>query len=162
MGRCMPAGNRRPRQRGFTYLVVMATVAILGVGLAALGPVWADAVQREREQELLRVGELYARAIGNYRAASPGSVKRYPAELSELLQDHRFVGTRRHLRKLYPDPLNPGRSWALIRAADGGVAGVYSQDERLPFARAAQQVGVVQLPAAQRYSDWKFMLKETP
>ena len=123
---------------------------------------WADAAQREREQELLRVGELYAKAIGNYRASSPGSVKRYPAELGDLLQDNRFVGTRRHLRKLYADPLNPARSWGLIRAPDGGVAGVYAQDERLPFARTGLQVGVVQLAPAQRYSDWKFMPKETP
>lgn len=158
----MPAGKAQSSQRGFTYLTVMALVAILGLGLAAIGPMWADAAQREREQELLRVGELYAKAIGNYRASSPGSVKRHPAELGDLLQDNRFVGTRRHLRKLYADPLNPARSWGLIRAPDGGVAGVYAQDERLPFVRTGLQVGVVQLAPAQRYSDWKFMPKETP
>ncbi len=158
----MPVGKGCRGQRGFTYLTVMALVALLGLGLAAIGPMWADAAQREREQELLRVGQLYAQAIGSYRASSPGSVKRYPAQLADLLQDTRFVGTRRHLRKLYADPLNPARQWGLIRAPDGGVAGVYAQDERLPFVRAAQQVGVVQLTAAQRYSDWKFMPKETP
>jgi type II secretory pathway pseudopilin PulG len=147
----------RGQQRGFTYITVMAVVALLGLGLAAIGPRWAEQVQREREQELLRVGGLYAEAIANYYLSSPGSLKRYPPNLESLLLDTRFVGVQRHIRRLYADPLRPGRAWGVLRAADGGVMGVYAQDERAPLLKAPRLVGRVQLPAAQRYSDWKFM-----
>ncbi len=140
--------------------MVMAVVAVVGIGLAAIGPMWSDAARREREQELLRVGELYAQAIEAYRAQSPGSLKRYPPELDSLTLDTRFVGTRRHIRKLYADPLQPNRPWGLVRAADGGIQGVYSLDERQPLLRSGLSLGTTQLTPAQRYSDWKFMPKE--
>jgi type II secretory pathway pseudopilin PulG len=165
--RCMRPGEHpgcarqqrasRQRQQGYTYLMLLTAVALVGVALAKLGPMWADEAQREREQELLRVGGLYASAILSYHQASPGSLKRYPAELSDLLLDTRFVGTRRHLRKLYPDPLDPQRSWGLVRAPDGGVAGVYSLDTRQPWRRSALVTAVLDLPAATRYADWKFI-----
>lgn len=159
----MPVGRRhhRPTQAGFTYLLVMAMVALVGIGLAAVGPRWSDAAQRERELELLRIGNLYAQAIEAYRAQSPGSQKLYPPDLESLLLDTRFVGTRRHLRKLYADPLQPTRPWGLIRAADGGVQGVYSLDERQPLKRTEVFFGATRLEPAQRYSDWKFKPKET-
>lgn len=162
----MRRGNAQPgrqhRIRGFTYVTVMAVVALVGIGLAALGPLWANEAQRDREQELLRIGGLYSEAIASYYNASPGNAKRYPAQLEDLLLDTRFVGTQRHLRRLYPDPLAPGRAWGLVRAADGGVQGVFSLDTRAPFLRAARDLGPTSLPAAQRYSDWKFAPKVKP
>jgi type II secretory pathway pseudopilin PulG len=161
----MCAGERRAvrgRQRGFTYVTVMAAVALLGIGLAALGPLWADDARRERERELLRVGKLYARAIADYHASSPGNTKSHPPDLQSLLMDKRFVGVRRPLRKPYPDPLMPSRPWGLVRAADGGIAGVFSQDERAPLRRESLDAGIVVLPAARRYSDWKFVPDTTP
>ena len=158
----MQTGSRIASQRGFTYITMMTVVALLGIGLAALGPMWADDAQRQREQELLRVGALYASAIAAYREVSPGSLKRYPPNLESLVLDTRFVGTRRHLRKLYADPLLPSRPWGLLRDADGGVRGVFSEDDRVPLLRASLDVGVRRLPAAQRYADWKFMPKDAP
>jgi type II secretory pathway pseudopilin PulG len=149
-------------QRGFTYLTVMAVVALLGLGLAALGPVWSDAAQREREQELLRVGTLYASAIASYYKSSPGSLKSYPPKLEDLTLDSRFVGTQRHLRKVYADPMNPGQAWGLIAAPSGGVMGVYSLDQRKPYLQAAMDLSSVTLPTATRYSDWKFMPRVQP
>jgi len=156
----MRHGDRRPtQQRGFTYVMLLVAIALVGAALAALGPMWAEQAQREREQELLRVGELYARAIQTYRESSPGSLKRYPTTLGDLLLDTRFVGTRRHLRRLYADPLDPQRPWGLVRAADGGVAGVYSLDPRQPWRRNLLVNDVLELPAATRYDDWKFTPK---
>lgn len=163
----MPVGsqalrrNRAP-QSGFTYVSIMVLVALLGLGLAMLGPLWAEEAQREREQDLLRVGELYAKAIDAYVRSSPGSQKRHPLRLEDLLLDTRYVGTQRHLRKLYADPLQPSRPWGLLRAADGGIRGVFSQDARLPFARAPLELASARLPAASRYSDWVFAPKEQP
>lgn len=149
----------RSGERGFTYVWVMALIAVLGIGLAALGPLWSDDARRERERELLRVGQLYAQAIARYHQASPGSVKRYPPSLEHLVLDTRFVGTMRHLRRLYADPLDPSRPWGLLRAPDGGVRGVYSQSDQPPLRTEALDLGVTQLPAAQKYSDWQFVAK---
>lgn len=156
----MRAGERRHSQRGFTYVVVMAAVALLGLALSVLGPMWAEEARRARETELLRVGQAYAEAIASYFEASPGSVRQYPRDLESLLMDTRFVGTKRHLRKLYPDPLAPGRPWSVVRAADGGIRGVYSVDTGYPLRRAPYRLGVVDLVAAHSYADWKFIPSE--
>lgn len=144
------------------FVIVLMAVALVATGLAVVGPVWSQASQREREQELLRIGGLYADAIRSYYLASPGSVKQYPASLEELIEDRRFVGTYRHLRRLYTDPLDPKRPWGLVRRADGGIRGVYSQSEEAPIAQAPQSAGWgqrVHLAAAARYADWKFIAR---
>lgn len=154
----MRRGERQPPARGFTYVWVLMTLAVLSVGLAALGPAWSDSVQREREAELLRIGALYAQAIAHYRDMSPGSAKTYPPNLEALLSDQsRFVGLQRHLRRLYADPMDPDKPWGLVRGDDGTIRGVYSTSDKPPFRREPIDLGVVQLPAARRYSDWRFV-----
>jgi type II secretory pathway pseudopilin PulG len=154
----MRAGKRR-HQGGFSYVVVLTMVAVMGIGLAAMGPMWAEESRRQREDELLRVGRIYAAAIASYHQASPGSAKRYPPSLDVLLSDTRFVGTKRHLRALYPDPVAVGQPWGLIRAADGGIRGVFSMSEAMPLRRTHIDVGAVTLPPAARYSEWQFVAK---
>lgn len=144
-------------QRGFTYLLVVAAIAVLGIGLAAIGPSWADEATRDREKMLLRIGDLYAQAIASYVRAAPGSSRRYPPSLESLLMDDRYIGTRRHLRKLYLDPLDPRRPWGIVRAPDGGVMGVYSIDERRPYRRERWRSLFVELPPAETYQEWKFV-----
>ncbi len=141
---------------GFAYPVLLVAVAVLGLGLARLGPMWEEADRRDREQELLRVGKLYAEALDRARRESPGGAGRYPERLEDLLLDTRFVGTRRHLRRLYPDPLQPSRPWGVVRDAGGAIIAVYSQDSRRPLQRVASDHGPASLPAAERYSDWMF------
>ena len=147
------------RMAGFTLVWVLAAIAILSVGLAAIGPQWADQAHREREQDLLRVGQLYAQALAHYRAVSPGSLKQYPSDLQQLLLDNRFVGTQRHLRKLYPDPLDPARPWGLMRGPDGGILGVFSQSADAPLRRESLDLEGLVLPIAQRYDEWKFIAR---
>lgn len=153
----MRAGSRlRTTQGGFTYLMVIALIALLGLALSVIGPRWADDAQREREQELLKVGALYAQAIKSYYEASPGSLKQYPPDLQSLLLDTRFVGMRRHIRRLYADPLQPDRPWGLVRDNDGRVHGIFSQDERAPLRQAPLSNEWLELRAAGRYSQWVF------
>lgn len=154
----MTAGERRA-QGGFTFVAVLLLLALCMLGLAVAGPIWSQQVQRDREQELLRVGVLYAEALASYREASPGSLKQYPDRLESLLLDTRYLGTRRHLRSLYPDPMNPGQPWGLVVDADKRIVGIYSLSNDTPVAQGALDVGGVALPAVQRYSDWKFTLK---
>lgn len=149
--------HRGASHRGFTYVWALVGVALLGIALAAVGPMWADAARREREQELLRIGAIYAQAIAAYYKASPGSEKRYPPDLDALLLDTRFVGTQRHMRRLYPDPMRPLQPWAVVRGPDGTVRGVYSQSTETPFRTEPVDIGVATLPPALRYAEWQFI-----
>ncbi len=146
-------------QYGFTYVWVLAALALLSIGLALVGERWSDQVKRERERELLRVGALYANAIGTYYAAAPGSLKQYPRDLKSLVDDRRMVGTSRHIRKLYADPIDPSRPWGLVTGEDGGIMGIYSQSDEQPLRTEPLDLGVAVLPAAHQYSEWKFVPK---
>lgn len=159
---CPDCAPRRPSSRGFTYVWMLAALALLSIGLAAVGERWADQAKRERERELVRVGVIYAQAIARYYAVSPGSLRHYPPALKDLTEDSRMVGTVRHIRRLYADPLDPARAWGILRAPDGGVLGIYSQSDDQPLHTALLDIGVAVLPPAGRYSDWKFAPKVSP
>ena len=144
------------RERGFTYLTVLFIVAILLGGLAMVGEVWETAAKRERETELLFVGNQYRKAIARFYEGTPGGVKRYPRSLEELLKDPRTPGTTRYLRQLYPDPFG-GTVWGIVKAPDGGVAGVYTLSEEKPLKIANFKLRDAGFDGAQRYADWRFV-----
>ena len=148
--------GRMSRACGFTYLTALFVVAILAGGLALAGTVWEQAAAREREAELLFVGHQYRRAIGLYYDSTPGTVKRYPRALEDLLKDPRQPATQRYLRKLYPDPLG-GKEWGVVKGSDGGVAGVYSLSEAKPIKVSGFKVRDAAFEGAGMYADWKFM-----
>ena len=154
-----PGSRARTAQQGFTFVWVLMAVAIFSLGLAVIGPRWSDDARRDKERELLKIGTMYAKAIAAYRAASPGSVKNYPPKLESLLSDERMVSMTRYLRKLYADPLDPSRPWGVVLGPDGTVRGVYSLADAAPLNNEAIDLGVLALPPAQRYSDWKFVPK---
>ena len=56
------SGDGAMRARGFTYLTVLFMVAILAGGLALIGEVWHTSAMREKEAELLFVGQQYRKA----------------------------------------------------------------------------------------------------
>ena len=144
------------RVAGFTYLTVMFVIAILLGGLAIVGETWETSARREKEVELLFIGNQYRRAIALYYGATPGSVKRYPRELQDLVQDPRQPSTQRHIRKLYPDPMT-GKEWVAIKGADGGIQGVKSTSEEAPLKIAGFRVRDASFEGAQKYSDWQFI-----
>ena len=116
----------RARTAGFTYLTVMFVIAILLGGLAIVGETWETSARREKEAELLFIGNQYRRAIGLYYEATPGQPKRYPRTLEELLKDPRQPTTQRYLRKLYPDPLTESNTtWQVVQPEDTQKSGVY-------------------------------------
>lgn len=160
----MRVGDLGRAQRGFTLLVVLGLVALLGLGLSLAGPVWSAQQAREREREWLRIGEAYARALTDYWAQSPGGARQLPGQLEDLLIDRRFVGVRRHLRQLYADPLRPGQAWSVIRDRQGRVAGVFSPSEAQPLMQDAAHHPFVRLdPKARGYARWQFVpISDTP
>lgn len=160
----MQSGRRLPcprsRQQGFVLLAWMIAVALFAAvaSLAALR--WSDELRREREQELLRIGDEIAGAIASYRASSAGSARKYPPQLEDLLDDRRAFGTLRHLRRLPGDPVMRGAPWGVLRSADGGVMGVYSTSAEMPMRRVGARLQNVDLPAAARYAEWHFVPRE--
>ena len=155
-------------QRGFTYLAMLLAVAVIGIGLAAAGQVWSTAVQREKEQELLFVGNQYRRAIKLYYQNSqdqrmPGAA--YPKALKDLLEDKRRGDTKRHLRKLYADPMTGKEEWGMVtvKAPDGDhIMGVYSLSGATPFKTSGFLDRDRTFEGANHFSDWKFLHEPQP
>lgn len=161
----MRHGERRGErltQRGFAWLLVLMLLAVASAAGAVVAQRWSDRSAREQEAQLLRVGDAYARALADYHSSSPGSDKRYPPTLEQLLLDTRFVGSRRHLRRLYPDPITAQADWVLLRDARGDIVGLHSRSDQRPWARVPQRLDATDLPAAERYADWIFTPRTAP
>ncbi len=154
MARRSPPGSRA-RAGGFTYLAVLLAVALLGVALAAVGTVWSTEAQRDREAQLLFVGEAYRSAIESYYRQGP-IVGQLPKDLNELLEDSRTLKPTRHLRRLYADPMTGHADWQLIRAADDSIYGVYSSSLKAPIKRANFPPNEAQFADAECYCAWRF------
>ena len=129
---------------------------VMGAGLAAYGELASHAAQRDKEQELLFVGNQFRQAIGAYYEGTPGAVKRFPQKLEELLQDKRHPMPQRHLRRIYADPITGKREWAIIQAPEGGIMGVHSLSQAEPVKSAGFAARDSALENAKRYSDWQF------
>ena len=80
------------RSRGFTYLTVLFIVAILMGGLALVGEVWETSAKREKEADLLFVGNEYRKAIQRYVLSGKAQ---YPRTLEDLIKDPRQPSTDR-------------------------------------------------------------------
>lgn len=123
----MQRGSRNVREGGFNYLGLLCAIAVLSVGLLAGSEVWVTTARRERMQELDWVGAQFVQAIGSYYESSPGSVKTFPPSLAALVDDRRFLTTRRHLRQIYRNPFTNQADWAIVLHPTGGIVGVRAQ-----------------------------------
>jgi type II secretory pathway pseudopilin PulG len=142
------------RQRGFSYFTVLLVIAILSGGLALTGEVWSTAAQREKEIELLHIGQQYRRAIERYYLNGP---KQYPRALADLIKDPRKPAPERYLRQLYPDPVTGSAEWGIVKAPDGGVMGVHSLSDKEPLKRVGFRVRDAAFENAKTYADWRFL-----
>ena len=146
---------QRP-QGGFTFIGVLIAAAVIGVGLAGLGRVSGVHAQREREIELLFVGDQYRAAILSYSAATPAGKPRFPRDLEDLLDDKRHPVTRRHLRQLYPDPMSGKNDWEILRSPDGGILAVHSRNGSPPMKIGNFPKRFAAFEGATSYRDWVF------
>jgi len=103
--------------------VLLVGIAVMGILMSVAMPVWKQAVQREKEQELVFRGEQYARAVGLFQRKFAGA---FPPSVDVLLE-------QRFLRKKYKDPMT----------ADGEFQVLY-------MTSAAQQPGQVPPGSTQR------------
>ncbi|WP_211169111.1 type II secretion system protein [Aromatoleum toluvorans] len=144
------------RERGFTYIGVLVLVVMMTLALVGTAQLWSTASLRARERELLWVGSQYAHALRLYYETSP-DLKRFPQRLDDLLTDQRSPKPRHHLRRLYADPITRSTDWGLIRGADGGIVGVYSQSRDTPLKRARFPAEWMEFEGVETYADWQFV-----
>lgn len=161
----MPAGRRAQpapggyasAQHGFTYLALLVAMLLVALSTQGVMTYVSQQAQREREAELLRLGEELARAIGAYYEATPGTLKHWPASLQDLIEDRRLVVVKRYIREVRLDPITRTRDWGLVRGADGGISGVYSPGLLTPIRSGVVTLDTLTLAPASRYADWLFV-----
>lgn len=142
---------------GFTYLAMLATIAIMGVTLAATGEVWHIALKREKERELLFVGDQFRRALNSYHAHTPPFGRRQLERLDDLLEDPRYPTTQRYLRRIYADPIGGGTDWGVVKGANGEILGIHSLSGDEPLKKGNFNIEDKEFEGKTRYMDWVFM-----
>jgi type II secretory pathway pseudopilin PulG len=168
--------KRRVHAAGFTYLWLLIAIALMGVGLALASEAHVTASQRDKERELIAVGRQFRAAIASYyetrsnlrnaiQTASPATYgstasgrdfSPYPASLNDLIQDPNSPGIKRHLRKVFVDPMTGRAEWGLIYR-DGRLVGVHSLSGIQPVKQRGFDPDNAAFEGAARYSDWVFV-----
>jgi hypothetical protein len=143
------------RERGLAYLGLLFAVAFLGLVVGTAAEVDATAMQREKERKLLAIGHQFRTAFASYRDLRLAGRQVYPQTLDDLLQDPRFPQVRRHLRRVFVDPMTGKAEWGLVRIG-GRIVGVHSLSERMPFKQDGFEADDMSLRGKQRYSEWVF------
>lgn len=89
------AGQDAKGANGYAMAVLLVSMAVMAVLWTMAIPVWKQAMQREREEELVFRGRQYARAVGLYQRKYANA---YPPNLEVLLN-------QKFLRRKYKDPM---------------------------------------------------------
>ena len=85
-------------ERGYAMAALLVTLAIMGILLTILMPVWRHEARREKEAELVFRGEQYARAIALFKFKNQNIPNALPPSIDFLVEN-------RFLRKKYKDPM---------------------------------------------------------
>jgi hypothetical protein len=142
------------RQQGFSYVMLMVAVVLMGIAMSVAARQWKTMVQRELEADLLAKGIEIQNALALYSTAikagrvMPGEV--YPQTLADLTRP-----PKPFLRKVYPDPIGHGE-WELIRAPTGGIMGVRSKSKDRPIKQRDFPLAVRHFEGRATYADWIF------
>lgn len=139
--------------RGFAYVMLLVAVLVLAITSSAAVLLTSRILQAEREAELLFRGMAYRDAIERYYFAANRKV--LPQSLESLLKDPRFA-FKRHIRRLYVDPVSESGEWRLVRDRTGGVVGVASTSDKTPLKQEHFPKGLEHLAGSEKYSDWVF------
>jgi type II secretory pathway pseudopilin PulG len=89
--------------------VLLVGIAVMGILMSAVMPVWRHDAQREKEEELIFRGEQYARAVGLFQRKFAGA---FPPSVDLLVEQH-------FLRKKYKDPMTANGEFQILYQAMG-------------------------------------------
>lgn len=142
------------QEAGFSYLMVMIAIALMGLAMTVAARQWKTMVQRELETDLLAKGMEIQTALALYStSAKAGRVVRgevYPQSLAELTRS-----PKPFLRKVYLDPVGHGE-WELLRAPTGGIMGVRSKSRHKPIKQRNFPLAVRHFEGKSTHYDWVF------
>jgi type II secretory pathway pseudopilin PulG len=148
-------------RNGFTYLMALILIVIMGIMLGAVGQTWQTTMKREREAELLFRGSQIKAAITTWHTPGKGRPPSSPlTDLKQLLEDPRTVDKVRYLRKLYTDPIT-GKEWGVVKDAQRGITGVFSSSDEKPLKVDNFPDDLKDLAGKEKYSDWRFVYAPT-
>lgn len=151
-------GERR-RHGGFSYLILLFFLAIMGIVLAMQASIYSFDRQRQKENDLLRAGRDIQRALQSYYKNAPGGMPNsYPPTLDELLEDSRWSPLiKRHLRRIPLDPMTGTYDWGLKQQDSGQIIGVFSTSEKTPIKSANFEDSEKDFASASSYQGWEFI-----
>ncbi|RDJ97751.1 hypothetical protein DLM46_36435 [Paraburkholderia lacunae] len=139
------------REDGLVLLTLLIALMLISIALAGALDVWSLERQRERERQLLFVGDQYRLAILRYYRA--GRV--LPASIDDLLEDTRVPVPLHHLRQAYPDPITGKNDWVFMRQGDR-IYGVHSSSTDVPIKHAGFPLRHEDFEDQKTYDGWKF------
>ncbi|GJL61462.1 MAG: hypothetical protein NPIRA04_01160 [Nitrospirales bacterium] len=117
-------------ERGFTYVMTMFFVAMMGVSLMIIGQEWSVTMKRDREAELhfrgTRIKEALERYAADYEVQKGIRPNRYPHQLIDLTKK-----PTRYLQVVYKDPMT-GKDFELIKTGME-IHGVRSTSQDKPY-----------------------------
>ncbi len=153
-------------ERGFGYVFLLVVVAALGYVSAysiSRGDTYS---RRQAEQELLFIGREFEAALYSYSGMQAPAVGANlpigvigatgPEQLSDLVRDPRSASIRRHIRKLYPDPITGKSEWGLVRNDVGRIVGIHSLSSATPLKTNDFDAAHAHFEEADTYGGWVF------
>jgi len=153
--------ERLTEVEGYAMAALLVGLAIMGVLISVVLPVWSQVAQREREAELIFRGEQYSRSIELYQRKNLGQL---PVDFKDLV-DQRF------LRKLYKDPMtSSGEFEVLYERENSGLVvldeAVLRRSRDLNQSRQGGIIGVASKSIEDslriyndgiKYNEWRFV-----
>jgi type II secretory pathway pseudopilin PulG len=103
--------KHRRSEAGYNLVILMMSLLVLNIMMAAALPKWSHIIRREREEELISRGWQYAEAIRIFQ----NRFQRLPVRVEELIEVE-----PRSIRKLWKDPMTEDGKWFLIPPGTGG------------------------------------------
>ena len=98
----------RHAEAGYTLVMLMASVTIMLIMMAAAVPSWRYVMKNDAEEELIFRGGQIADAIARYQQRNGNAL---PPSLEVLVKG-------RYLRREYKDPMTKDGKWRLIRQGE--------------------------------------------
>lgn len=148
---------RLRKKNGFSYVIVMFLVAVISILTVRALENIQTRERRQKEAELLWIGQAYLAAIRSYYENSLGTEKIFPANLDSLLLDDRGTRIRKPLRRAYRDPMTNSTEWGLVKSKEGRIIGVFSTSTMKPIKTDGFPEDLAQFKNAAKYSDWRFV-----
>jgi type II secretory pathway pseudopilin PulG len=135
-------------------VILVTIIGLVGAVSLRLG----TTIQRAfAEQALLDIGMEYSNALASYAAATPQGQPNYPNSFAELLKDPRFPQLRRHLRRVYVDPMTGKAEWGTVKANEnGGILAIYSLSKAAPIKIGNFPPRFVAFEGKASLSEWRF------